>query len=143
MNETFETENEDVFDLVRHYSKRINFYLPPQPFKERYRVSHERARLLIQKMSPYYEVKGNRNSNITIDQKILRSSMPGIKWSDTRVLRKSSLFKRFEVEQYRPFPNAVLLGDSIYPALDVQCYDSPVATGSGLLIIVFSKRGFS
>jgi len=71
MNETFETENEDDIDLVRHYSKRINFYLPPQPFKERYRVSHEQARLLIQKMSPYYEVKGNRTSNMTIDQKIL------------------------------------------------------------------------
>uniref|UniRef100_A0A915KAR3 Uncharacterized protein n=1 Tax=Romanomermis culicivorax TaxID=13658 RepID=A0A915KAR3_ROMCU len=44
MNETFETDNEDDLDLVRHYSKRINFYLPPQPFKERYRVSHEQAR---------------------------------------------------------------------------------------------------
>jgi len=38
--------------------------------------------------------------------------------SDARVLRKSVLYRKFELERYRPFPNAVLLGDSIYPALD-------------------------
>jgi hypothetical protein len=43
----------------------------------------------------------------------LSSNWPG-GTNDARVLRRSSLFTRFE-NGYRPFPNAVLLGDSIYP----------------------------
>ena len=34
--------------------------------------------------------------------------------SDARVFRKSGIFSRFE-SGWRPFPNAVILGDSIYP----------------------------
>uniref|UniRef100_A0A914X2W5 DDE Tnp4 domain-containing protein n=1 Tax=Plectus sambesii TaxID=2011161 RepID=A0A914X2W5_9BILA len=35
--------------------------------------------------------------------------------SDCRVLRNSALWRRFEADGWRPFPGAVLLGDSIYP----------------------------
>ena len=34
---------------------------------------------------------------------------------DARVLRESSLWQAFEIESNRPFPGAVLLGDSAYP----------------------------
>jgi len=43
----------------------------------------------------------------------LKSNMPG-SVNDCRVLFKSTLFDDFEAG-YRPFANAVLLGDSIYP----------------------------
>uniref|UniRef100_A0A0K8U742 Putative nuclease HARBI1 n=1 Tax=Bactrocera latifrons TaxID=174628 RepID=A0A0K8U742_BACLA len=36
---------------------------------------------------------------------------------DARVLRNSNLFGRFE-NGFRPFPNAVILGDSAYPLLN-------------------------
>lgn len=38
--------------------------------------------------------------------------------ADPRVLRNSKLWTWFEDQEWRPFPNAVLLGDSIYPTLD-------------------------
>uniref|UniRef100_A0A915JKH6 DDE Tnp4 domain-containing protein n=1 Tax=Romanomermis culicivorax TaxID=13658 RepID=A0A915JKH6_ROMCU len=66
---------------------------------------------------------GNHTINVTAvyDSK-MRFQFVSANWpgsvSDARLLRKSSLFKWLEVEQYHPFPNTVLLGDSIYPALD-------------------------
>lgn len=44
----------------------------------------------------------------------VKCNMPG-SVNDSRVLFNSSLFDDFEAG-YRPFPNCVLLGDSIYPA---------------------------
>jgi len=46
----------------------------------------------------------------------LSSNWPG-SVNDCRVLSNSSLFRRFN-DGYRPFPNCVLLGDSIYPRND-------------------------
>lgn len=67
---------------------------------------------------------GNHTINVmaVCDPKKMRfllvfANLPG-SVSDARVLRKSALYRRFEVERFRSFPNAVLLGDSIYPALD-------------------------
>jgi hypothetical protein len=46
----------------------------------------------------------------------VNASFPG-SVSDARVLRVSSLARKFNAG-WRPFPNAALLGDSIYPMLD-------------------------
>lgn len=46
----------------------------------------------------------------------VNASNPG-SVSDARVLRKSALARKFE-QGWRPFPNAILLGDSIYAACD-------------------------
>ena len=35
--------------------------------------------------------------------------------NDARILRRSSLYASFEISGWRPFPDAVILGDSIYP----------------------------
>ncbi|CAK5087428.1 unnamed protein product [Meloidogyne enterolobii] len=46
----------------------------------------------------------------------LKSNMPG-SVNDARVLSKSSINDDFE-NGFRPFPNAILIGDSIYPSKD-------------------------
>lgn len=46
----------------------------------------------------------------------INSNWPGSS-HDARILRNSMLFQRFE-SGFRPFPNAIILGDSAYPALD-------------------------
>ncbi len=45
------------------------------------------------------------------------ASWPG-SVNDVRVLKNSNLFRSFEHENFRPFPGAILLGDSIYPCKD-------------------------
>lgn len=44
------------------------------------------------------------------------SKFPG-SVNDSRVLRNSGLFRKFE-NGHRPFPGALLIGDAIYPQLD-------------------------
>lgn len=55
-------------------------------------------------------------SNLVEFFRYVNASYPG-SVSDARVLRRSSLARRFE-EGWRPFPDAFLLGDSIYPLKD-------------------------
>ncbi|XP_026686022.1 putative nuclease HARBI1 [Diaphorina citri] len=42
------------------------------------------------------------------------ASWPG-SCHDSRVLRNSAIYQRFEIENWRPFPQALILGDSAYP----------------------------
>lgn len=53
------------------------------------------------------------------------SNWPGAV-NDSRVLRNSSLYEAFE-NGFRPFPNAILLGDAIYPRKDWLLPNMPAA----------------
>lgn len=71
----------------------------------------------------YVDRKGNHSLNAMavcgpdLEFFYLSARWPGAT-HDARVLRRSSLFEEWEVNGWRPFPGAVLLGDSGYPLLE-------------------------
>lgn len=67
MDDSYDEENVEK----RSFKPKINFYLPPIPFKERYRLSPAQVRLLIDRIAPQYKLAGTRDVDLTIDQKVL------------------------------------------------------------------------
>lgn len=71
----------------------------------------------------YVDRKGNHSLNVMLvagpqhQFVACNASWPG-SVNDARVLRNSRLYNAFELDGYRPFPGAVILGDSIYPCMD-------------------------
>ena len=71
----------------------------------------------------FVDRKGNHSLNVLLvcgpDYQFVfcNSSWPG-SVNDARVLRRSNIFQAFEHNNFRPFPGAVLLGDSVYPCND-------------------------
>jgi len=65
------SSDEEHLEPTRQYNDRINFYLAPVPFKERYRFTPTNARLLVEKLAPHYRYRGSRKVDLTVDQKIL------------------------------------------------------------------------
>jgi hypothetical protein len=64
----------------------------------------------------------------------LNANYPG-RCHDSHVLRQSSLWESFEVNGNRPFPGAVLLGDSAYPLKDWLMTPFP-----GYLLLQFNQK---
>ncbi|PSN49840.1 hypothetical protein C0J52_08850 [Blattella germanica] len=106
------SESSDDEIEIRVYKQSVNFHnLNLFEFKECFRITPTQADYILEKIGPMLEPRTKRSLALSAKEHA-NANWPG-SVHDSRVLRNTVISGHFEAG-WRPFPGAVILGDSAY-----------------------------